>query len=280
LAGGGAFGASQSYFLRSLDIDTIFGHVDALGGASVGSEIACALASGKTPSEVHICFMEAVYDIFKQPFFPTIKGARYDTKVLQKHLKILIPCKYGGLKIPVIIPTLNFELNKMKVYDNIGSKNPDLNYAGFIPATQSSSAPTYFDPFKGCVDGGLIENLPIMTTVTALHNKLGIRFEDMNILAIGTGHKVRRAKNMNKVKKWFVWQWLTPMLEMLTEANEMASLFWAKEMPFYRFRYFNEVILKESWKMDKPKVFMDELLERCEAKIHNFGKAWDEFQNA
>lgn len=276
LAGGGPFGVIETHLLSSLGIDDVCEYIDAGGGTSVGSEIISGLASGISPVDINKMFQTAVYEIFKPSFWPTIRGAKYDSKILQKHLKKIIPCSYSELKIPVIIPTIDFKYNKFKVYDNI-VKDEDLLISGYIPATQSSSVPTYFDPFLGCIDGGLVENIPIITTVTAIKDKLGIQFEDMNILAIGTGHFKYSVRDMRKVNRWFKWQWLSPLLELLTDSNEMASVFWAKHLGFNHFEYYNPVLLEDSWAIDEPHKYLDEVISRTEPHVENFHGVWDRF---
>lgn len=276
IAGGGAFGSIPSYFFSKLEVSTLVGLIDAAGGSSVGSELICAYAAGVDPSTVHKKFLQALPELFKQSFWPTLRGPKYDTAVLQRILKDLIPGRFGDLKIPVVVPTLDFENNSLKVYDNI-ILDADCEVDAYIPPTQSSSAPTYFAPFNGCIDGGLIENIPIMTTISAFNDKMGILFEDMNVLVVGTGTKKFEKRNMAKVAKWFVWEWLSPMLNELTNANEKASEFWAERLDLNYFSYFNPVELEKDWEMDDPRPYIDKVPSLCDKHVSSFRDTFKEF---
>jgi len=276
VAGGGAFGIIPSYFFSNAGITSITDLVSVLGGTSVGSELICAYGAGVDPQEVYKKFLEALPELFKQSFWPTIRGPKYDTVVLQRILKDLIPGKFGDIKIPVVIPVMDFKYNKFKVYDNI-IKDVDCDLEAYQPPTQSSSAPTYFAPYMDCVDGGIVENIPIMTTIFAVRHKMGIDFKDMNVLVVGTGHKNIKPRNMKEVAKWYVWQWLKPMLGELTDANEKASVFWAKLLGLNHFSYFNPVELEKDWEMDKPQAYINELPKRCDKHVDEFKKAFKEF---
>lgn len=276
VAGGGAFGIIPSYFFSNLGTASMVGLVEAGGGSSVGSELICAYAAGADPLDVHKKFSMVVLELFKQPFWPVLRGPRYDTKVLQRILKDLIPGKFGDLKFPVVVPVVDFENNKFKVYDNI-IRDADCELMAYIPPTQSSSAPTYFVPFMGCIDGGITENIPIMTTICAVKDKMGIDFKDMNVLVVGTGAKIFEKRDMKKVANWYVWQWLSPMLNELTAANERASIFWANQLGLNYFNYFNPVLLEKDWEMDKPLSYIKELPDRCDKHVADFKKVFAEF---
>lgn len=279
VAGGGAFGIIPSYFFSVLGVSSLVGLIDVGGGSSVGSELICAYGAGVDPQDVYIKFRKAVLEIFKQSFWPTLRGAKYNTKTLQGALKDLIPGKFGDLKFPVIVPTLDFKRNIFKVYDNI-IKDADCDLDAYIPSTQSSSAPTYFIPFRCGIDGGIVENIPIMTTISAVKDKMGVDFKDMSVLVVGTGRLNIPDRKMTEVDKWWVWQWLEPMLGELTNANEKASVFWAKRLGLHYFNYFNPVDLEKDWKMDKPQAYIDELPNRCNAFTGDFRKVFSEFMLA
>lgn len=276
VAGGGGFGIIPAYFVSRLGVDTLVGVIDVCGGTSVGSDLLCLYSNGLNPLRVYDRFLGALPTLFKQSFFPTIRGPKYDSKVLMNLLKELMPVKFGGLKIPIVVPVMDFKRNKFKVYDNI-IKDADCDLDAYIPPLQSSSAPTYFVPFKCCIDGGIIENIPVMTTLTAIVDKMGIHFNDMNVLVVGTGFKPQADRNMQEVAKWYFWQWLKPMLNELTDANEKASTFWGKRLGLNYFNFFNPVALEKDWEMDRPQDYIDKLPDRCDKHVENFKKTFQEF---
>lgn len=278
-AGGGVFGAIPSFFFSKYFGDSpINEYFDVLGGTSVGSELATAFACEVAPNKLYNEFVNAVPEIFKKSFWPTVSGAKYDNSVLKKFLQGLVPASYGKLKTTLIVPVKDFENNKFKVYDNIIADS-DCQLPGWVPCLQSSCAPTYFDPYDGCIDGGIMENIPIMTTIMAVKHKLGIDFKDMSVLVMGTGFKCHEKKDMKKVKKWYVWQWLKPMLGELTEANEQASMFWARQLELGYLSFFNPVELDKGWEMDDASV-VGKVTERCEKHVGDFRTEIEKFLTA
>jgi patatin-like phospholipase/acyl hydrolase len=279
IAGGGAFGLIPSYFISKLKYDNVADKVDVLGGTSVGSLLVCAYASGTNGQQTYTSFKKDVLNIFKPSLLPTLRGARYDTKVLQKSAKRIIVGKFGDLKKPVVVPVLDFKNRKFKVYDNI-IKDADCDYDAYRVACQSGSAPTYFELLDGCSDGGMIENIPIMTTATAVNDKLHASFANMSVLAIGTGFKCQLPRDMKKVNNWWIWDWLDPLLAELTASNERASVFWAERLKFKYFKYFNPVLLDDKWVMDKPQDYIDIMEERCNPYVEDFKTTFDAFINS
>lgn len=264
ISGGGVFGCIPAFLLYSVfgknRLDGVF---NAFGGTSVGSILTLAYASGATPEAVHDRFNEMAREIFSWNWRKLSPwGPKYSNASLIAAVKEMIPGKYGDIKTPVIIPVTDFENDTVKVYDNICSRD-DLDHDAWELFVESSAAPTYFPPFNGKVDGGLWDNIPVMTTATALHDKLGIAFEDMDIFVIGTGSRVKTGRNMEKVKSWMSVQWLSPLLDSLTGANENATLFWTKQMPFNSYDIYNPVQVTGS--MDDPDV-----IEECEKNAEPF----------
>jgi len=251
-AGGGIFGYSQAYFLNSLQTN-VADHVDVMGGTSIGSCIALSLANGATSQRIYNLFDIECAKIFNPSFISRLNpfGALHNDKLLNENYRKLMPKTLGELNTYVVIPTLDFIQTRPKIYDNIVNYD-DMDIPSWEIARMSSSAPTYFKPWAGHIDGGLFENIPIHTTVSTILNKIpGARMEDMCIFAIGTGRYDREPRTEN-FSQWTAMQWLKPMMGLLTESNEMATVFWAKQMPFKYFKYYNPIMLNENWHMDDP----------------------------
>lgn len=279
IPGGGVFGVISAYFLASVSkgIASLGDTFDAYGGTSVGSLLCLAYASGASPVVVHEKFKEMSKDIFKwswrklSPF-----GPAYSNEALIAAAKEMIPGKYGNIKKPIIIPVTDFEHNTLKVYDNI-TKRDDVDRDAYELAVESAAAPTYFEPYKGKIDGGLTANIPILETATALQDKKGIAFEDMDIFVLGTGYRMVQKRNMAKVKRWTSVQWLKPMLNMLTEANEQKSLYLGSRMPFNSPPVFFNPI-QVTGDMDDPDVIED-CEEKAQPYVGEFQMRLDKFLN-
>jgi len=256
IAGGGAFGIIPAGLLstvaeNNLDLSKT---VDVFGGTSIGGILSMFYASDMKTTEVYSTFNSFMDDVFHCPWYRLFNlfGAKYPAENLEKHLKQYLNIEFGQLRAKAVIPSLDFQNNTVKIFDNI-SQNADRLRPCWMIGRSTSAAPTYFNPFDcermAYIDGGLIENIPVMTTCTALHSKGGISFKDMDVFAIGTGfRKVNR--DIKQIARWTKVSWLSPMIELLTEANEKSSNFWARELGLGYYDFFNPVQLGSDWKMD------------------------------
>jgi len=265
IAGGGVFGYIPSYFISDvLGTEELHPRIDAIGGTSVGGILSLSYASGMNPAAVHESFELLVNQAFPRKWYTKWKiwGPKYSGRGLNKALlQILGEARLHEMKIPVVVPTVDFEHNKPKVWDNFEG-GTDAWTPAWEVARMTASAPTYFPPHNGHVDGGILSNIPVLETVTALKHKKGWRFEDMAVLVLGTGKKALRAHPQKETEKWGATKWLPPMLDYLTFANEQASIFVAKQLGLGSLTIYNPVQLRSAWGMDDPSL-LGELEKQC-----------------
>lgn len=261
------FGYIPAYFLDyAVGPMEITRKVDAIGGTSVGSILGLSYAMGMNASSVFESFRKMVDDIFEQEWYTPIKfwGAKYDDDGLNKALQTMMgETRLGELEIPVVVPSVNFQNNRPKVWDNLTNES-DCDEKAWEVARRSAAAPTYFVPWKNCIDGGILANCPIVETVVALHHKKGWEYSDMEVLVLGNGNRDGERNNMSKVKKWSKFEWLMPMLDYLTFGNEQANLFVAKQLGLGKLVYYDPIALKDDWAMDNPGILGD-VGRSCEA---------------
>ena len=278
VCGGGVFGIIPAYFLSKINNGEM-DKWDAYGGTSVGSELIIAYAYGRTPDFVYNLFSKSFKDIFKRHWysFLNIFGPKYKDKALNKALKELIPedVSIMDLNKPVIVPTYDFKFGKPKIFDNIIGKN-ELNLKAWEIARASSAAPTYFTPYANYIDGGIVANNATVIAAWAIHNKLGIPYSEMEILTIGTGQQTSEIKDMNVIRKWSPFSWLSPMLNMLTLGNEQMWNFGAKQLGLKKYVYFNPIKLNDDWKLDEVDIIQD-ILTECDNWTDEFKKIYGEF---
>lgn len=253
IAGGGVFGYMPAYFLAHSDEAVeLYEKIDAIGGTSVGGILSLTYASGMNSPSVHETFTKLVSSAFSDKWYSKFKfwGPRYDGKNLNKALvQAFGDTRLKDLKLPVVIPSLDFENNKPKVWDNFDG-NVDGWENVWEVARMTASAPTYFPPWKGHIDGALLANIPILETVSALKHKKGWQYRDMDVLVLGTGVKSLPRHPAKKVKRWGRLRWVLPLIDYLTYANEQTNTFIAKQMGLGKLTVFNPVPLKSEWDMD------------------------------
>ena len=286
LCGGGIFGAIIAKFLTFAPKDFIK-QIDVISGCSIGGILTNAYAAGADPEQVLNAFIKCGQRVFKKRFIAKINPLAspvYDNKALiemiekfcgSKKLKD-INATYPKLK--TIIPVLNITDDEYVVFRNFVQSDDNIDLKTL--SLMTSAAPTYFNgvSYKGkCyVDGGIIEVAPLLTTVTALKNRLGIPFHDMDVLMLGTGSLID--KNPITYEKYVNFNQLDICLKILvpyvTLSNQLATQYWAKGLGFNSFEFFNPI---QIWGgMDSTKN-METMMQDCEMYKKKFLISWHHF---
>ncbi len=290
LGGGGVYGMLHALWLwnyQLLDVDgEIKNNIDVIGGTSSGALVALALALGKKPEEIYYDFMDKIEYIFDKKWYRMINPflPRYSTNGIENFLKSYFVGEFGDIKnIKVVIPSLRYDTYRPKVFDNI-VESEDLHKPIWEIARATTSAPFYFHPLfdeqSGAVfiDGGIMENIPILTTVSAIKDKMGISYSDMHVFAIGTGFSGGR-REIKKVKKYTWYNWFRAIAKFTTESNQITSDFWAKNMGFASYTYFNPLI--HDGQIDSIEDLQDGIIETLSWSVQKqFDQKWKEFINA
>lgn len=259
ICGGGVFGCIPAYLLGQLPQQyQDLNKVDLLSGCSIGGILAAAYASGNKFKEVSQKFVLLAQKCFTKRFaakFNPLACPTYRLDCLKQAIGEVIPkymeLQYTRINYPnldLIIPALNITQNKYKVYDNITCN--DQNQKLIDIALQTAAAPSYFEGVqKGSVcmiDGGLIEVAPLLTATTALKSKRSIPFKDMDVLMIGVGTEIDREKlTLEKYNGLSILGLATDVIvPYVTEANQLATVFWGKNIGYNSFEYFNPCKIK------------------------------------
>ena len=278
ICGGGIFGYIPAKFISSIYNRNHF-NIDAIGGTSIGGILASMISYGIPTTEIADRFKELSALAFYKPWYKKLNifGPKYDGKGLEKALSTLFGNDtLKSLQIPVFIPTIDFIENKPKIYDSFNEQDKDELIVEVCRKT--SAAPTYFPPEDGFIDGGIIANNPTLIAAAGLRNKKKIKTKDMDILVIDTGHRQPGRYDEDEIEGWSPFRWLSPILDYITEGNEMSTHFISKEIDFNSYQYFNPIELKYNWKMDDVSLIpeMDKLVE---PHIEEFRKVFDKFMN-
>ncbi|TWT98224.1 CBASS cGAMP-activated phospholipase [Stieleria varia] len=189
-------------------------------GTSTGSILAAGLACGLRAEALLDFYKDHGNIIFKprkralvDPF--KLFTSRYSSVELKKLLdEKLGETLLGQVTSPLIIPSVDISNGKVHVlksrYDQGFCRDPKVRVSDAVLA--SCSAPTYFDPrivdSYELVDGGLWANNPSMVAAIDANYRLGIPFENIRVLSIGTGTS-RQFYPRSEVPRWTrVWKWL------------------------------------------------------------------------
>lgn len=283
IAGGGIFGYIATIFLKHAGVTNITKNVDALAGTSIGGIEALYLGQQKSAEQLYEDFKISGPKIFAPCFWRNFNPflSKYSEENIETELKKMLPGKFGDIKIPTIIPTVNFKFNKPKIFDNI-IIDTDCETDTWKIGRSTSAAPTYFPPFELddksiLIDGGLIENIPIMTTKTALEDKLGWDESELEVFAIGTGYNDIAPKKYKDVCNYSEISWLRNLLiPYTTMGNEMSSIFWANHTKFKSFSFFNPICI-EGGLDDASQITDGTLDEACKPWLDTFKKIWEGF---
>lgn len=225
--GGGIMGIGSAEFMQNMERDykNFTDNIDAYAGTSVGSILATGASLGMSWSNIYTLFKNISPIIFKKPKFSFRMNPfnpKYDNRILIKELKKVFGSKrMSDVKKPLWIVAENFNGGrKPKVFDRT-----DSTFLWEAIAT-SCSAPTYFAPINGCIDGGLLANCPSMIALTSAVDKEGWKLNSIKILSLGTNgetpQKVKVGPRTTKLK------WGKALLSTPTKGGEAIAVFQTK----------------------------------------------------
>lgn len=288
LCGGGIFGAIIAKFLTYVPKDFV-NKIDVLSGCSIGGILTNAYASGADPEKVLHAFLQQGKQIFSKRLVARINplaSPSYENQNLKKMIVQFCGDKklkdinklYPNLK--TIIPTLNITDDQYVVFRNFVESDDNIDLVTL--SLMTSSAPTYFQGVqyngKCYVDGGMIQVAPLLTTVTALKNRLGIQFSDMDVLMLGTGTLID--KQPITYDRYVKFNQLDVCLKIIvpyvTLSNQLATRYWAKGLGFNSFQFFNPI---QIWgNLDETKN-METMMEDCQMYKKKFLVSWHNFMS-
>lgn len=179
---------------------------DMIAGTSTGSIIAAGVACDIRATEIVNMYKEHGEDIFKKkksiiPFKklrnitqPLLESV-YDCGSLYKVLKgVFNDSTRGQIAKPLILPATDVGNGGVHVFKS--AYDPTFNRDRLVKVRDavlaSCSAPTYFDPHKVdeylLSDGGQWANNPALVAVIDAKKRLGINYNDIQVVSIGIGH--------------------------------------------------------------------------------------------
>jgi len=201
--GGGIRGMFAAAVLAHLekDLETrIADHFDLITGTSTGGIIALALGLGMPPAEILEFYLTHGRAIFPQGLRGHLRSLlhwgfrKHNPTPLESALRECFGDRLlGHSSKRVVIPTFNMDGNDVRLFKT--AHHERLRRDHKIPVWQiamaTTAAPTYLPGFLGIdrqwlIDGGVWANNPTMVGLTEATGVLGIPFESVSILNIGT----------------------------------------------------------------------------------------------
>lgn len=253
IQGGGVLGQIPIHFLSMLPPECQnLNKIDVLSGCSIGGILACALATGKTFSELDKVFQEKAKNCFVKRFNARINPLSvpiYRNDKLDEVLKEMIgDFTLGDVKkiypnLSLIIPALDVTRDKYLVFSNLTHEYDDVPLLDI--AGMTSAAPSFFDcrEFRGSavVDGGLLDLDSCATAVTEIKKYLGVPFCNLNVMLLGCGNDVdAEPLTLERYRKLNLLGIATDVLRAYaTLGNQLANQKFLEGMGFNHFCYWN-----------------------------------------
>ena len=267
LQGGGCMGALQEAILaRAHGLEKF----DMYIGTSIGSANAALAALGR-PASVDF-YNEWMPKIFKHKrLLAPLFCPMYDDTALNEALM----SQFGGymlgdVKTPLFINAFDAANNNLKVFSSLNSD--DASWPLWEVVRCSVSAPTFFRAWRGCVDGGLVANNPVMCGVAGAASKMKARIEDIELFGISCGDKPN-AMGQPKDRLLSIAKWIVPSL--LGGSSDRMHDFFCRALPLKTYKTVG-FSWEPSWSMDNVQG-MKEALNKLAPQIMAHTDTLNEF---
>jgi len=238
LSGGGYRGLFTAKVLAELEKATgkrIQEQFDLITGTSIGGILALALADGLSPQDVVELFKKFGSDIFPRPknkaWYKLWSTKAFNRSLYDAEgLKRMLVETFGDRTMKdlshahVLIPAARASTGKPKLFKT--PHDPSFYIDADIPivdvALATSAAPVYFpmhyvkEEETRYIDGGLVGNAPGLFGYIEAHKRLGIRHEDISVLAVGTLSGKPCVSEKTSKRPWLLY-WLNPIKPRLLE---------------------------------------------------------------
>lgn len=237
-SGGGYRGLFTAHVLerihREFGNGDLLERVDMFAGTSIGGIIATALATGCKPDRIKQLLVERGPGIFPSKWFRGMRQALgkelYDTANLRAVIKEAVPkaenCKLVELKVPLLLPTVNWNSSKLHVLASGGLPDKDALGLSLMDAMlATSAAPTYFPAHTVgghvFVDGGLAANAPDMLALQSARELWGST-ADIVMISIGTANSQQGQDPVGMPRRGLTL--VKPLLDVVMAAQEVQAV--------------------------------------------------------
>jgi hypothetical protein len=245
LDGGGVLGVGQAEIISRVSDWTKFGFI---GGVSIGAVNAAAIATDQAANwidQFDVIMPKIFAGRWWRRYYPV--GPRYNDTDLNAELRKLFPGYLKNVSVPLFILASDMERRRIKVFSSLN--RDDGEYRLWEVLRMSVAAPTYFLPWNGMADGGVLANNPAIVAAAGVIDALPVKVEEIELCSIGTGECLGNA-NVGSTKRWTSLSWGIFLLQYLLDGagNKMHDYF-ARRLPLKRYHRI-QFERNEGWELD------------------------------
>ena len=217
------------------------GDIDLFAGTSTGAVLALGLAKGLSPESLAGLYRDHAREVFQTSLVREITsvhgllGAQYSSAPLAALLeeRLGATTTLGALPRRVLVPAFNLDNLgahgrprswAAKFFHNFPGPDSDGAELAVDVALRSSAAPTFFPPYQGYIDGGVVVNNPSMAAlVQALDRDTGgQRLEDVRLLSVSAGFSSQFVPEL-RAESGVLW-WARSLVELMVNgAGDIAD---------------------------------------------------------
>jgi len=189
LDGGGVFGIGQAGVLAAAG-DAALKGFDMVAGTSIGAAVGAwtvyGMPTGMLPSFFH-AWMPKIFGTRNWPSWGwRMHGARYKDDGINDALMRTLTMRFGEADRPFFACAVNGAVRRLKVFDS--TDHEDGQWGAWEVVRASTAAPTYFPPWRGYYDGGVMVNDPEMVLIIESLRR-GAKLSDIELFSIGCGRE-------------------------------------------------------------------------------------------
>jgi patatin-like phospholipase/acyl hydrolase len=220
LDGGGGRGLVTLQVLKELEValgGPISKHVDLIAGTSTGGILAAALAAGTPADKLETLYLAGIPKIFHNGWKRralTLWGLRdqkYGDDGLRNLLReVLGDATLGDAATRVLIPAWDLAGGHLKWHRSWDPEDAKLLLRDV--AHRTAAAPTYFEPYQGYCDGGVVANSPAYRAWLEAWELEGVGGH--SLLSLGTG-ETREPVDSKVARGWGFGGWAKPLVGIL-----------------------------------------------------------------
>lgn len=245
LSGGGVKGLYSAEVLSLIEQHwqvKITDHFDLICGTSIGGITALALAYGISPKDISEKLENSSPKIFPKKRFKSLRraiGPLFSPEPLKEILiEMFGDATIKDLKIPVLVPAVNASTGQPKIFKNryLSEYTFDQDLKLVDVALATSAAPTYFPihEFNNTkfIDGGLVANSPVLMGLHEAVFKLGVDYNSIKILSVGTMSARFTVKSSLKNNSGYYKAWMMGknLFNLTLSANEQMHSFMSQHI--------------------------------------------------